>query len=31
MVYDNGDVEIKNPLGDFLAYEHNYAHCFEHW
>ena len=26
---DNGDVEVlTNPLGDFLAYEHNYAHCF---
>ena len=26
---DNGDVEVlTNPLGDFLAYEHNYSHCF---
>ena len=26
--YLEGGNGVENPLGDFLAYEHNYAHCF---
>ncbi len=25
---DNGTSKSNESLGDFLAYEHNYAHCF---